>query len=168
MSAIRKAPWQVGLAVGATLVAASGYLVDALAHLFLISDSALETARIPLVAHIDGGREHTLADVSLFDERVAQVFALVGVVLLILGLFLWAGAYRPGVRLTLTITTAVSFFGSFIPLVLSSDTASGMSESRIGLALVVQLVALIASLLLWFGAGRRWVALDTTKSWEQN
>ena len=88
--------------------------------------------------------------------------------LLILGLFLWAGAYRPGVRLTLTITTAVSFFGSFIPLVLSSDTASGMSESRIGLALVVQLVALIASLLMWFGAGRRWVALDTTKSWEQN
>lgn len=168
MSAIRKAPWQVGLAVGATFVAAAGYLVEALAHLFLISDSALETARVPEVAHIDGGREQTLIDVFNFDNRVAQVFALVGVVLLIMGLFLWVGAYRPGVRLILTITTAISFFGSFIPLVLSSDSASGMSQAKVGQGLFVQLVALIASLLLWFGAGRRWVALDTTASWEQN
>jgi len=168
MSAIRKAPWQVGLAVGATITAAAGYLVDALAHLFEISDGALETARVDSVAHIDGGREHNLVDVALFDVRLAQVFALVGVVLLILGVFLWVGAYRPGIRLILTITLAVSFFGSFIPLTLSTDSASGISEAQVGLAVVVQLVALISAVLLWFGAGRRWVALDTTSSWEQN
>ena len=168
MSAIRKAPWQVGLAVGATFVASSGYLVAALGHFFYTADGDLEAARIAEVAHIDGGHAKTMADVALFDNHIAQVFSLVGVVLLILGIFLWNGAYRPGVRLILTITLAVSFFGGLIPLMLSLDQASGMSAAQVAQGEIEQLVALIAVSLLWFGAGRRWVALDTTSSWEQN
>jgi hypothetical protein len=168
MSAIRKAPWQVGLAIGATFVAAAAYLVDALAHFFFITDSELEIARVAEVAYIHGGLEQNLEDVVRFDNHMAQVFALIGVVLLILGAFLWVGAYRPGVRLILTITMAVSFIGSFIPLNLSFDPATGLSSAQVGQAVVVQFVALISALLLWFGAGRRWVALDTTSSWEQN
>ncbi|CAB5040703.1 MAG: hypothetical protein F2923_06095 [Actinobacteria bacterium] len=167
-SPIRQAPWQVGLAIGATFTAATMYLVGTLVELASISDSALETARIPTLDLIDNGSEHTLIDVFVFDERAAHVFGLVGVALLLLGIFLWVGAYRPGVRLILTITTGVSFVGSFIPLALASNPADGMSESAIAEALVIQGIAFVAALLLWIGAGRRWVALDTTSTWEQN
>jgi hypothetical protein len=89
MSSILKAPWQVGLAVGATLLVAADYLGQALTNLALLAGSS----GIEPVLEYDA-----ISGASWSYDISARVLFAVGAGLLILGAFLWAGAFRAGVR----------------------------------------------------------------------
>jgi hypothetical protein len=169
LSSITKAPWQVGLAVAAAFVAAADYLGQALAHITLMAESdGLEHDRQAAIAHMTHNHDYdSVLGVQHFDDLSSRVFILVGVVILILGVFLWVGAFRGGVRGVLTVTLAVSFLGGLYPLFLSFDPASGLDAAGLVEAEFVNLVALIFALLLWGGAGRKWVALGAKKKWDQ-
>jgi len=86
-----------------------------------------------------------------------SVFAAVAAVFILLGILLWQGALRPGVRLTLTITALIAFIGSFIPL-LSEGSGSAIQEDTVLFMIVVQGAALVGALLLWSRPVKGWIA----------
>ena len=169
MSSITKAPWQVGLAVAAAFVAAADYLGAAITHIALMAEGdGLEGERQATIVHRTHNQDFdSLLGVAHFDELSSKVFILVGVVILIMGVFLWVGAFRGGVRGVLTVTLAVSFLGGLYPVFLSFDPLNGLDGAGLIENEFVNLVALIFVLLLWGGAGRKWVAMGAKKKWDQ-
>jgi hypothetical protein len=170
MSGILKAPWQVGLAVAATFVSGVSYIEQALTHLFLITASdSLANERHDAIYHMTN--KHTFDSalgIENFDEGTARIFTLVGVCILILGVFLWVGAFRGGVRVTLTVTLAVSFLGGFFPLFLAFDAANGLDTVGLAQAQIVNTIALIFSFLLWGKSGQKWVAIGAKQKWDKD
>jgi hypothetical protein len=170
LSGILKAPWQVGLAAVATFVSAANYLQQALSHMFLVSESeALEHERQDALQNVTHNSAFdSVLGVAHFDDLSSRVFVLVGVSLLMMGIFLWIGAFRGGTRGVLTVTLAVSFLGGLIPLVLAFDPANGLNTRGLIEAEIVNLIALIFALLLWGRSGREWVAIGAKKKWNQD
>ena len=170
MPAILKAPWQVGLAIAATFVAAADYLGQALTHLFLLDESdSLEKERQAGLVHMTHNNSYdSVLGLEQFDDLTSRVFILVGVALLVLGAFLWAGAFRGGVRGILTVTLAVSFLGGLYPLVLAFDPANNLDTGGLVEAQLVNVLSLVFVLLLWGKAGQKWVTLGAKKKWDQD
>ena len=154
MSSILKAPWQVGLAVGATLLVAADYLGQALTNLALLAGSS----GIEPVLEYDA-----ISGASWSYDISARVLFAVGAGLLILGAFLWAGAFRAGVRAIITVALVVSFVRHIVSFALAFDPANGVDIPGFVEAEFNNVIALVAVSLLWFGAGRRWVAHQSTE-----
>jgi len=168
LSGILKAPWQVGLAVAATFLVAADYIGQALIHLALISENdSLEQARQAGIVHMVHEYDSVLG-VFMIDDISARVFFAVGAGLLIMGVFLWVGAFRGGVRGILTVPLVVSLLRGIIPLALSFDPANGLDLPGLVEAEFNNVIALIAALLLWGKAGKKWVAMGAKKKWDQD
>jgi hypothetical protein len=168
MSSILKAPWQVGLAAAATFIAAADYIVQALAHLALMTASdSLEQARQAGLDQMMNSNDSAVS-VLMIDDIIVRVFIAVGVGLLILGVFLWSGAFRGGIRGILTVTLAASFFNGGMPLVFSLDLANGFDVAGLIEGKILSLVALIFVSLLWGKAGKKWVAMGAKKKWDED
>ena len=167
LSSILKAPWQVGLAVGATFLVAAEYIEEALSELFTLSASdTLEQVKQAAIAHQYPAYDSVLG-FEEFELAMAETFFLVGVAVLLMGIFLWVGAFRGGVRGILTVTMVINFAGTLRPLINSFDAANGLSVVSIVESQFINLIALIFVLLLWGKAGKKWVRMGAKKKWDQ-
>jgi hypothetical protein len=168
LSGILKAPWQVGLAVAATIVVAAEHLELALKDLFLIgAGDSVEAANQAAIASRNPNFDSALGEVA-FEQISAEVFLLIGVALLLMGIFLWVGAFRGGVRGILTVTLAVLLVGGIVPLVMSFTPSHRIDLLGLLIEMGVNLVAFVFVLLLWSGSGRKWVSLGAKKKWDQD
>ena len=151
------------------MLKAADYLGQGLSHLFLLSGSSdLQAARQAAVAHMNNDNSYaSVLGLEQFDDLSARVFFAVGAGLLIMGVFLWVGAFRGGVRGILTVTLAVSFLGGLIPLLLAFDPLNGLDLAGLVEGEFNSLLALICVLLLWGKTGKKWVALGAKKKWDQ-
>ncbi|CAB4899411.1 unannotated protein [freshwater metagenome] len=167
LSSILKAPWQVGLAVGATFLVAAEYIEEALSHLFTLTGSdTLLQANEAAVAHRYPAYDSVLA-FEKFEHLSAETFFVVGIAVLLMGIFLWVGAFRVGVRGILTVTMVVTFAGSLFTVIRSFETENGIDVVGIFEVQLINTVALILVLLLWGKAGKKWVAIGAKKKWDQ-
>ena len=167
MSAILKAPWQVGLAVAATFLVAATYIQDALIHMFMLSgsESLLEVREAALA--LRWPKYDSVLKFAEFQSVAIEAYFLAGIAVLLMGIFLWVGAFRGGVRGILTVTMIVTFAGSLFTVIRSFDIQNGIDVVGMIEILVISTVALILVLLLWGKAGKKWVALGTKKKGEQ-
>ena len=168
MSAILKAPWQVGLAVAATFLVAATYIQDALIHMFMLSgsESLLEVREAALA--LRWPKYDSVLKFAEFQSVAIEAYFLAGIAVLLMGIFLWVGAFRGGVRGILTITLIMTFVGSLFPLILSFDPAAGVETVGVIVSLIITVVALVLILLLWGKAGKKWVALGAKKKWDED
>ena len=157
MSSIAKAPWQVAFSACAAIVAGIAYASSALIQISYSGDFAAIDTRLSEYQAVSGLESASSVDVHEWMALATSVFAVVAAVFILLGILLWQGALRPGVRLTLTITALIAFVGSFIPL-LSEGTGSAVQEDAVLFMIVVQGAALVGALLLWTRPVKGWIA----------
>jgi len=157
MSSIAKAPWQVAFSACSAIVAGIAYAASSLIQIAYSGDFAAIDPRLGEYHAVSGLESASSVDVHEWMALATSVFAVVAAVFILLGILLWQGALRPGVRLTLTITALVAFIGSFIPL-LSAGTASAIQEDTVLFMIVVQGAALLGALLLWTRPVKTWIA----------
>jgi hypothetical protein len=157
MSSIAKAPWQVAFAACSAIVAGIAYASSSLIQIAYSGDFAAIDPRMSEYQGVSGLESASNVEVHEWMALATSVFAVVAAVFILLGILLWQGALRPGVRLTLTITTLIAFIGSFIPL-LSGGTSSAIQEDTVLFMVVVQAVALVGALLLWSHPVKAWIA----------
>lgn len=156
---LSSAPWQVVFTGAALFLVAGNYATAALNFLLDLSDW--------------GGIKENLADWQGISDRLAnatafdiyhwlaysaQVFTALAIVFLVLGLLLWRGVLRPGIRLTASLFAWISLIGSVILVSIPDSASAGSGTSHDVLALVINLLASIGCLSLWFGAPKTWVA----------
>ena len=167
MSSILKAPWQVGLAVAATFLVAATYIQDALIHMFMLSgsESLLQVREAALA--LRWPKYDSVLKFAEFQSVAIEAYFLAGIAVLLMGIFLWVGAFRGGVRGILTVTLIMTFVGSLFPLILSFDAAAGVETAGVIVSLIITVVALVLSLLLWGKAGKKWVRMGAKKKWDQ-
>ncbi|NQW72688.1 MAG: hypothetical protein HQ453_08150 [Actinobacteria bacterium] len=157
MSSITKAPWQVAFAACSAIVVGIAYASSALLHIAYSGDFAGIDSRISEYQSVSGFESASSVDVHEWLALSTSIFTVVAAVFVLLGILLWQGALRPGVRLTLTITTLIAFIGTFIPL-LSGGASSSIQEDTVLFMVVVQAVALVGALLLWSRPVKGWIA----------
>ena len=157
MSAIAKAPWQVAFAACTSIVVGVSYAVSALLNIAYAGNRGALDGRLAEYQGIEGLESASAVQVHEWMALAASVFAVVATVFLLLGLLLWQGALRPGVRLTFTITVLVSFVGSFVPLLLSLQDQDAVTEAAHVFLIGVQAFAVVGALLLWSPSVRSWV-----------
>ena len=78
-----------------------------------------------------------------------------GVVYLVLGLLLWRGEHRHGVRMIGTIMALVNVIG-LIGLIATTGSSAFQQTSTLFADLLVQVIILVGMIMLWEGGGRRW------------
>ena len=157
MSSIAKAPWQVAFSACSAIVAGIAYASNSLLQISHAGDFASIDARISEYQAVSGLESASSVEVHEWMAFATSVFAVVATVFILLGILLWQGALRPGVRLTLTITALIAFIGSVIPL-LSEGTGSAIQEDSVLFMVVVQGAALVGALLLWSHPVKAWIA----------
>ena len=157
MSSIAKAPWQVAFSACSAIVAGIAYASNSLLQISHAGDFASIDARISEYQAVSGLESASSVEVHEWMAFATSVFAVVATVFILLGILLWQGALRPGVRLTLTITAVIAFIGSFIPL-LSEGAGSAIQEDTVLFMVLVQGAALVGALLLWSRPVKAWIA----------
>ena len=164
MSALLKAPWQVGLAVAAVFVDAGVNFILALYDLFLFSASeSLVTAHQAAIATNNPDFDHILGQAA-FNQVSAIAYFVVGTALLVMGLYLTAGVFRGGVLGVLTVTMGVLVVGGFMAIL----GTNGYNHVAVIQAGIIHTIAFVFVLLVWGRSGRKWIALGTNKKWDQN
>ncbi len=103
------------------------------------------------------GIERASAELHEWLGLSATVFGVVAAVLFLLGILLWQGVARPGVRITATITTVISLIGAFIPLSSGLGATNAVVVEALLVTILVNLAAVIACLFLWMPAVRGWI-----------
>ena len=145
-------PWQVTVSAVALLIGAANCLVIALAEVSQMGD------RAGIAATLEAGNTRTGVTVEeLFNHHYIRmtVFAMIGVVYLVLGLLLWRGEHRHGVRMIGTIMAVVNMAG-LIWLIASTGGSAFQQTGSLFVDLVVQVIILVGMIMLWEGGGRRW------------
>jgi hypothetical protein len=164
VSALLKAPWQVGLAVAAVFVDAGVNFILALYDLFLFSaEESLILARQESIASQNPDFDHILGQAA-FSQASAVAYFTVSTALLVMGLFLAAGAFRGGVLGVLTVTMGVLVVGGFMALL----GTNGYNHVAVIQAGIVHTLTFVFVLLVWGRSGRKWIALGTNKKWDQS
>lgn len=164
MSALLKAPWQVGLAVAAVFVDAGVNFILALYDLFLFSaDETLVIAHQAAIATNNPDFDHILGQAA-FNQASAVAYFTVGTALLVMGLFLAAGAFRGGVFGILTVTMGVLVVGGFTALL----GTNGYNHVAVIQAGIVHVITFVFVLLVLGRSGRKWISMGTNKNWDQN
>lgn len=153
---VSRGPWQVGLAACAVFVSAAEHLTYALLRI-----NSVSMADIGLRMD-DYQKSTTFAGMSAnqiveWQELAATVFAVVGVATLLMGILLWIGWMRPGVRIAVTITLLVSASGSLVPLAGSIAGGEGVTGPSALVGTLIQTLALVCVLLLWTPTATTWV-----------
>jgi hypothetical protein len=166
MSSIAKAPWHVVFSACSAIVAGTSYDSSTSVQIAYSGNYAAIDTRISEYQAVAGLESASSVEVHEWMALAASVFAVVASVLIPLGILLWQGALRPGVRLTLTITALSAFIGFFIPL-LSAGTASAIQEDTVLFMVVVQGAALVGALLSWSRPVKGWIAelVDSVSMW---
>ena len=113
MSSIAKAPWQVAFSACSAIVAGIAYASNSLLQISHAGDFTSIDTRISEYQAVSGLESASSVDVHEWMAFATSVFAVVATVFILLGILLWQGALRPGVRLTLTITALIAFIGSW-------------------------------------------------------
>jgi hypothetical protein len=157
MSSIAKAPWQVGFAACTTIVVGVAYAVGALRHIAYAGDRGAIDERLDEYQAVATLGSSSAAEIYEWMALAASVFAVVAAVFVLLGILLWQGALRPGVRLTLTITALIAFAGTFFPLVEGFGEPSAVAEELLVFLLIVHAFALVGALLLWSPSVKGWI-----------
>lgn len=109
----------------------------------------------------------TVLEFEQFQQLSAQTFFTVGIAVLLMGVFLWVGAFRGGVRGILTVTMVVTFAGTLFTVIRSFDAANGIGVVGIVETQLINTAALIFVLMLWGKAGKKWVAMGAKKKRDQ-
>lgn len=156
---IARAPWQVVFTACALFVAATPYLCSALVNVISTGDQAGIAANLGEWNNGQSLATATTNDVWEWLTLSGTVFLALAGITFILGILVWHGILRPGVRLTATIFTFISVLSPVLPLVLmSTEGANRYPEVTILLGGILIVPALLGCLSLWFGAGKAWVA----------
>jgi len=145
-------PWQVTVSAVALLIGAANCLVVALADVSQMGD------RLGIAATVAAGNTQNGATVqAAFDHHYISmtVFSIIGVVYLVLGLLLWRGEHRHGVRMIGTIMAVVNLAG-LIWLIATTGSSVFQQTSTLYADLLVQVIILVGMIMLWEGGGRRW------------
>ena len=157
--------WQPLFAASAIFVVAAVHLMTALTFLFSMGDwQGLKTNVADWQSIFDGLANATPEEVYEWLLSSAYIFTIVGVVLLLLGILIWRGVSRHGVRLTATITLVISWLGA-LRMELSPDgggAGSGIAANALIFASVT--AGLIGVITLWFGGGARGVRAHISDS----
>ena len=145
-------PWQVTVSAVALLIGAVNCTAVALSNISRMGDragikAAIEEGDTLLGTTVAEGFDHYYISMT--------VFATLGLIYLVLGLLLWRGEHRHGVRMIGTIMAAVNVIGLTGMLVATGGSAFQQTSSLV-VHLVVQIVILIGMIMLWEGGGRRW------------
>ena len=156
--AIARAPWQVVFTACALFVAAMPYLFSALAHLSSVGDRGGIADNMTEWNNSQGMAMHTTNDVWEWMLMSGTVFLALAAITFMLGLLVWQGLLRPGVRLTATIFMAISVLGALPPLLGTTEGPNMHPEAQILTASLFMVPALLGCISLWFGAGKAWVA----------
>ena len=144
-------PWQVTVSAVALLIGSANSLVVALADVSQMGD------RLGIAASLQAGNTRNGATVEAVINHhyiSMTVFSMIGVVYLVLGLLLWRGEHRHGVRMIGTIMALVSMVG--LIGVIATAGADGVPTSTLFADLLVQVIILVGMIMLWEGGGRRW------------
>ena len=157
MSTLAKAPWQVAFAATTAIVVGVAYGVSALLDIVYSGDRLAVDARLDEYQSVAGLEAASADEIHEWMALSATVFAVVAAVFIILGVLLWQGVGRPGVRLTFTIAALVATVGSLVPLFLGTAKANAVTEDTVVFLLVVHVFALVGALLLWAKSVRGWV-----------
>ena len=155
---IARAPWQVVFTACALFVAATPTLYSALVHVISTGDHAGIAANLGEWNNSQGWSDPTTNDVWEWLILSGTVFIALAAITLILGMLVWQGILRPGVRLTATIFTFISALSAVPPLLMSTEGANRQPEGTLLLGGIFMVPALLGCLSLWFGAGKAWVA----------
>jgi len=158
-------PWQPVFAASTILVVAAVHIMTALTFLFDMGDWQGIKATLPDWQSISEALKNATAE-EIYEWLLmsAYIFTILGVVFLLLGVLIWRGTSRHGVRLIATITLAISWLGG-LRLEFAPDgggAGSGASSNILILASIT--VALIGVITLWFGNGARWVRGELSAS----
>ena len=97
-----RSPWQVVLASAAIIVLAVDYLMFALLHVAQYGDRTGVDAYLSEYQPIPSMGIGSSAELHEWLGLSATVFGVVAAVLFLLGMMLWQGVARPGVRITAT------------------------------------------------------------------
>jgi len=144
-------PWQVTVSAVALFIGAVNCLVVALAAVSQMGD------RLGIAASLAAGETRNGATVTAVVNHFyisMTVFSIIGVVYLVLGLLLWRGEHRHGVRMIGTIMALVNLIG-LIGVIVTAG-ADGLPTSTLMADLLVQIIILVGMIMLWEGGGRRW------------
>ena len=155
-NSLARSPWQVVLASGALIVLGVTYATSALIEISRSGDRLGIDAYLSEYQAISGFEAESAAVVHEWMTLAAVVFSAVSAVFIILGILLWQGVARPGVRITATITTLIAFVGAFIPWAAAASGENAVAQEAILVQLVIHGAAFIAVLLLWMPAVRSW------------
>ena len=151
-------PWQPVFAGSALFAVAGIHFLTALTFLADLSDWQ--------------GIKATLPDWQSISERLAAataeeiyewlmlsvyVFGTLAVVFLVLGILMWRGQCRQGVRMTATIFVVISWLGALRLLMATDGGGTGTGQGANALFFLSLTVALVAVITLWISAGARWV-----------
>ena len=145
-------PWQVTVSAVALLIGAANSLVVALADVSQMGD------RLGIAASLQAGNTRNGASVEAVINHhyiSMTVFSMIGVVYLVLGLLLWRGEHRHGVRMIGTIMALVNVIG-LIGLIATTGSSAFQQTSTLFADLLVQVIILVGLIMLWEGGGRRW------------
>jgi hypothetical protein len=110
----------------------------------------------------DGLAKATPEDVYEWLLMSAYIFNIVGVVLLLLGILIWRGVSRHGVRLTATITLLISWLGALRQEFYPDGGGPGSGVAANALIFTSVTAGLIGVITLWFGGGARWARADVS------
>ena len=157
MTALAKAPWQAVFAASSSLILGVSYGVSALLRVAYSGDRMAIETRLPEYQGVSGLESASAVEIHEWLALSATVFAVVAALFVVLGVLVWQGVGRPGVRLTLTISALVAFIGSLVPLFMGMSGANAVTEDTVVFLLVVHGFALVGALLLWGRGARAWI-----------
>ena len=145
-------PWQVTVSAVALFIGAVNCAAVALVNISRMGDragikEALAEGNTQLGTTVAQGFDHYYISMT--------VFSTMAVIYLVLGLLLWRGEHRHGVRMIGTIMALVNVIGLLFILVTTGGSTFQQTSSLV-VDLVVQIVILVGMIMLWEGGGRRW------------
>ena len=155
--ASKENPWQVLMAGAGLIVLGVTYTVYSLLMVSQSGDRMGLDAHLAEYGAIRGFEAESALAVQDWLDLAAIVFGIVATVVILLGIGLWKGTARPGLRITATITTLIAFIGSWTPLLSGSGEMDAVPEESLMVIVAVHAVVFVLCLLLWMPSMKTWV-----------
>ena len=161
-STSKENPWQVLMAGAGLIVLGVTYAVYSLLMVAQSGDRQGIDAHLDEYGAIQGFEAESGLAVQEWLDLSAIVFGIVATVVLLLGIGLWKGTARPGIRITATITTLVAFIGSWMPLLTGGGGVHAVPEDSLKVIIALHAVVLVLCLLLWMPSMKSWIKEGVT------
>jgi hypothetical protein len=156
-SSSKENPWQVLMAGAGLLVLGVAYGVYALLMVAQSADRQGIDAHLAEYGAIRGFEAESGLAVQGWLDLAAIVFGIVASVLILLGIGLWKGTARPGIRITATITTIIALIGSWLPLMSGRGEIDAVPEESLLVMMALHAVVVVLCLLLWMPSMKAWI-----------